>query len=69
MRRRHFLKIAATALLPLGARPAQASVWRGQALGADLDITLTGRGPRKPWPICPLLRRLEGSSASITHPS
>ncbi|GGW40275.1 FAD:protein FMN transferase [Gemmobacter lanyuensis] len=69
MRRRHFLKIAATALLPLGARPAQASVWRGQALGADLDITLTGRGAEETLAdLPPLLRRLEGVF-SLYHPS
>lgn len=61
MRRRHFLKIAATALLPLSARPAEASVWRGRALGADLDITLTGRGAEATLgDLPPLLRQLEG---------
>lgn len=42
MKRRRFLTLTAAALaIPRGAR---ASSWQGTALGADVSITLTGRG-------------------------
>lgn len=41
MKRRRFLQITAAALL---ARPAEAAEWRGIALGADAQVTLTGPG-------------------------
>ncbi len=42
MKRRRFLSLTAAALaLP---RMAQASVWQGTALGADVSVTLTGPG-------------------------
>lgn len=41
MRRRRFLQITAAALV---ARPAMAAEWRGTALGADAQITVSGPG-------------------------
>lgn len=56
--RRRFLQIAAaSALVPAAA---QASTWRGVALGADVEITLHGRGAGAVLPdIVTLLRRTE----------
>lgn len=58
MKRRRFLAISAACLLPRGA---QASVWRGTALGADVSVTLSGRGAEKALTeVRQILRHIEG---------
>ncbi|MCB1334676.1 MAG: FAD:protein FMN transferase [Roseivivax sp.] len=73
MSRRRFLKITAAAAL---ASPATAgegpAVWHGRALGADVQLRVTGLSPERAallWPrVARLLERIE-ASVSLFRPS
>lgn len=61
MNRRRFLSLSAAALLPT---PAAAQSWRGRALGADVDVTLTGPGTQAALDAIPAL--LNGIEAQFS---
>lgn len=61
MNRRRFLSLSAAALLPA---PAVAHSWRGRALGADVDVTLTGPGAQAALDTIPIL--LHGIEAQFS---